>query len=412
MRIVNDFRFAVVFLVGCLCCWLPSGHAQSHRSFSVQKTAVTEKINGEVEWPGGDLGRWQGPVLIFISAAGPSDRDGWLVRALETVWADRKPLSQLADAMLREGFAVVRFDNPGVRQPPRQCREAINKLGMTQDTILRRCIETEVLRRATVENYVRSIESVVVHLKKMMPAAKKKIVLFGFSEGGVHAASIVQRGHVKVNAVISIGSPVESMASVTHWQAVERMLETLSEFDINGDGIVSNEEIEQGYRTGIGNFMNVGGWLSPSGQWDDRNKGLLLARVNTFYQAALYSVPADGTAPGKLQWVEEPNGVLIPDITDSIWNLHFFGRMVPGEVLRDHAIPSLFIWGDKDRQVGVERQMQLLRELCSKGGSIQYARFPDRHHLLSARKDLDWLETEFMPTVAKRARDFIDSNLP
>ena len=73
-------------------------------------------------------------------------------------------------------------------------------------------------------------------------------------------------------------------------------------------------------------------------------------------------------------------------------------------------IPGLFMWGDSDRQVPIDRQVRLLDKINQEGGKLFYLRFPGRHHLLSKRKDFDWLEKEFMPEIAEKVGAFVRSS--
>lgn len=396
------FGFAILLL-----SLTSTAFAAEHRQFSVAQTERTEAITGQIDWPGGKLDRWHGPVVAFVSSGNPNDRDGWLVRAMETVWADRLPLKELSNALVSEGVAVIRFDNPGVLRPQLKCRETILKAGLSADVVRHRCLDARILAGFTVEKYQRSIEAVLMHVQRVMPAARDRLVLFGFSEGLVHAASIADRGFVRLRGLVSIGSPAEPLESLTRWQAVDRMMETLSEFDLNADGIVSNSEIQEGYGRGIGNVMGIEGWFSKTGYWNAENRDVLKAELEAVY--AVFRRETDtGTEAGKLEWTSQKNGVLIPDMTDALWHLHFYGQVASAEVMHRLGIPGLFMWGGKDKQVSVPRQVKLVDELNQQGGSIRYLRFPDRHHLLSLRRDLDWVEPGFMPVIAKEVRTFLE----
>ncbi|GJJ03883.1 hypothetical protein RugamoR64_44210 [Duganella rhizosphaerae] len=399
------FGFAILLL-----SLASTAFAAEHRQFSVAQTEQTEAINGQIDWPGGKLDRWTGPVVAFVSSGSPNDRDGWLVRAMETIWADRLPLKDLSSALVSEGVAVIRFDNPGVLQPQLKCRETIFKIGLSVDVLRHRCLDARILGGFTVEKYQRSIEAVLMHVQRIMPAARNRLFLFGFSEGLVHAASIADRGFVRLQGLVSIGSPAESMETVTRWQAIDRMVETLPEFDLNGDGIVSNSEIREGYERGIGNVMGLEGWFSKTGYWTAENRDVLKTDLEAVYVQFRRDTDT-GTDAGKLEWKPQKNGVLVPDVTDALWHFHFYDQLASAEVMRRLGIPGLFMWGDKDKQVSVTRQVKLIDQLSQQGSSIRYLRFPGRHHLLSQRRDLDWLEPGFMPVIAKEVRAFLDQCL-
>jgi hypothetical protein len=65
------------------------------------------------------------------------------------------------------------------------------------------------------------------------------------------------------------------------------------------------------------------------------------------------------------------------------------------------------MWGDGDTQVSVNRQVALVDQTIKDGANIRYLRFPGRYHLLSTRQDFDWLETPFMPVIAREVSAFL-----
>jgi pimeloyl-ACP methyl ester carboxylesterase len=383
-------------------------HAGLSKEFSVAATAESAAVNGQIDWPEGRLANWKGPVLIFISPGNPIDRDGWLVRALETQWFGRSPLKTLSGELVREGVAVVRFDNPGVMSPARKCRATILKHGVSDKILRERCLDVEVLSRMTVERYVRSVELVLEKTNRMIPNAKKKVTLFGFSEGLLHAVSIVLRHRTEISSLVSIGSPAESPRTLSHWQATDRIIETFPEFDLDKDGIVTNDEIRVGYKKGIGHIASsVDAWLSPMGQWTSGDIISLRAKYERQYSEMLRNLDRPAELE-KLNWVKQGNGTWVPDITNSFWNLHLRGEITPAEVIKKHNVPSLFLWGDMDKQAGIGRQEEIVRQSVEAGAPIKTIHFPLRHHLLSRTSDTDWFEPSFAPNIAKYVRVFLD----
>lgn len=402
---------AILFCLAIsLIGWTFSVSAQQSRQFSAAPSTSIEPLRGQIDWPSGALENWDGPVVLFLSAAVPSDRDGWMVRAMETVWGDRLPLKELSAALVKEGVAVIRFDNPGVLPPQKRCRQNVLKRGITERTLRNRCMDVEVVGRFTPERYWEAIEHMLPEVQNLMPAGRDKLFLFGFSEGLMHAAVLADRGHVKPRGFISLGSPAEKMETIAHWQANGRITENLDKFDANADSVVTNEEIKQGYKTGLNNFMSVDGWLSHSGEWNSRNRYLLAKRSELYYEEIMEYF-RDVSGAGGLRWMLQANGMRVPDATDATMQFYFYGQTSPAEVMQRRRIPGLFIWGDKDRQVCVDRQVVLADRANSEGADLVYLRFPDRYHLLSKRKDFDWLEKGFMPVIAKEVSAFLSSRL-
>lgn len=403
-------RATIFALITGLMFYAVSVSAQQSREFSVVATESTDSLNGQIDWPSGALESWDGPVVLFVSAAGTSDRDGWSVRTLETVWLHRVPLRDLSAALVKQGVAVIRFDNPGVLPPHKRCRENVLKHGISEKILLQRCLDPKVLGLATPDRYWESIEQLTFQVQRLFPAVRDKLFLFGFSEGLMHAAALTDRGHIKPRGLIGLGSPAEKFESTAHWQAIERVTENLDLFDANSDGVITNEEIKQGHVAGLNNFMSIDGWLSISGQWNLRNRPLLEKSMELYYEKIM-DYYHDVYGPGGLQWMRQANGVKVPDVTEAARRFYFYGQTSPAYVMQQQKLPGLFIWGDKDTQVNVNRQAVLVDKAKSEGADIVYLRFPGRHHLLSKRKDFDWLEKEFTPVVAKEVSAFLASRL-
>lgn len=391
----------------CICF---SAGAQQSVQFSAPANQTHSLLQGQIDWPSGKLENWEGPVVLFISSGIPNDRDGWLVRAMETVWAKRTPLKELSAALVKQGIAVIRFDNPGVLSQTKRCRETIFKRGLSEQILWQNCLDLEIVSRFTPDRYVDHIEQVVFHVQDLMPAAHTRLVMFGFSEGLVHAAALADRGRVKLGGFISIGSPAEEFYSLSRWQGTDRVMETLDAFDANSDGIISNEEITRGYREGVNRFMSLSGWLSEDGYWDSKNRHLLADSVASSYDQILKDF-SEVSGAGRLDWKVQANGVRVPDMTEALWRLHFYGQTSPAKVMHRLRMPGLFLWGGKDLQVGLARQIALIDQVKGQGADIIYKRYAGRHHLLSQREDLDWLEKSFMPVVAKDVVEFLDGRL-
>lgn len=402
----NVLKSLILFLKIILSFATFSADAQQSLEFTVAAEISTDSLQGQIDWPSGKLEKWDGPIVLFISAASPSDRDGWQVRALKSVWAKRLPLKELSAALVKQGVAVIRFDNPGVLPPKEHCRQTIFTKGLTERILWQRCLDLATVAGITPNRYWETIEHMLPSLQNLVPAIRNRLFLFGFSEGLMHAAAIADREKIRPQGFISLGSPAETFESAARWQATERITEALVEFDANADGVVTNDEIKKGYKSGINNFMNLEGWLSTSGSWDSENRDLLAKDMALAYEKIL-EVFRNVSGAGALYMVAQANGVQVPEINDALWHYYFFGKTSPAEVMKRLKIPGLFMWGDKDRQVGVDRQVELIDKINREGADVAYLRFPGRHHLLSKRKDFDWLEKDYMPVLAEKVAAFV-----
>lgn len=383
------------------------------KEFSVEASDNSDSMNGQIEWPVGEVRDWDGPVIVFISSTNPMNRDGWGVRSLETVWAERSPLKDLSLALLNKNNMVVRFDNPGVLLPSKLCREKIRDEGLTEAILLDRCFDVDVLYKQTPERYVRNLEQVLAQIEKLVPAAKKQMVLMGFSEGLSHAIEIVRRGRFTPKAVVSIGSPAQPLKNLTYWQAVDRIVELMSDFDLNRDDIITTAEMKEAHANGVGSFVgNIKGLLPPNGQWKKSELWKIREIMerefkNLMIQIRKEQISLRGNKQESLQWSKNENGVAVPDITTSAINAHFLNDVDPVKVLSKHKIPSLWLWGALDKQVSAVRQRQWLMDHQTPHDKFKYIIIPGRHHLLSTKEDKDWFEIIYAEEVANFIEPFL-----
>lgn len=368
------------------------------KEFSVEASNNSDSMNAQIEWPFGEYKDWNGPVVVFISSTNPMNRDGWGVRSLETVWAERSPLKDLALALLEKRQMVVRFDNPGVLDPSKQCREKIRAEGLTDAILFERCFDLNVLQNQTPERYIKNLEEVLARIEKLVPASKKQLVLIGFSEGLSHVIEIVKHGRFRPKKVISIGSPAQSLKESTRWQAIDRIVELMEKFDLNHDGVITSEEMQAAHAIGVGSFVgNIKGLLPPNGKW---NKSELWKVRNIMEGEFKDILKKIANEQDSLQWNEGANGVLVPDITTAAINAHFTSEVDPVKVLSQYKIPGLWLWGALDQQINTSKQQQWIMDNRRHRDKFEYITIHGRHHLLSLKEDKDWFEIDYAKEVA------------
>ncbi|MGZ8338930.1 MAG: hypothetical protein ACXW2U_16805 [Telluria sp.] len=392
-------------LAGTFQFWPVSANAEPKQTFGVAKTDYSEAIHGQIDRP--DRPNRPRQLVVLIMPGAPFDRDGWTVSSGGSTWEHRYPLRDLAAALVAKGNAVLRFDNPGIFNPHRGCRAAIAKYGLKENTINGKCINGEVLARLSVERYVASVEQVITGALKLFKSSRPTVVLVGFSEGIYHATEIARRNRVRISSIVTIGSPVERFKDISHWQAVDRIVETLQEFDLNMDSKITNTEITTGFERGIGSIAPTPAvWLSPRGYWTNADLPRLRAKLETDYKQTIARV-SDAAEIEKLTYRKFENDVFVPDVTNHFWNLHFTNEMSPFDVLSEKKIPALFIWGTKDRQVRVPFQVRLVKEKAKSCCQLATIEFPNRHHMLAKNTDADWFEPKFADILATEIMKFL-----
>ena len=109
-----------------------------------------------------------GACVILISGSGPQNRDEELM--------GHKPFLVLADYLVRQGIAVLRYDDRGV--------------GMSSGDFA----------NATTEDFASDVEAAISYLQTR--GEIKSIGLIGHSEGGIIAPIVASRNHSKVKFVV------------------------------------------------------------------------------------------------------------------------------------------------------------------------------------------------------------------
>jgi hypothetical protein len=403
-------RFALLFL-SCVFLYSPRPtFAQHSEEFSLPANKAADAITGVIEWPHGPLRQWNGPIVILIPPAGPFTRDGWQAPAHLGQTQNNSPFTGLSAALRKEGIAVVRFEHPAARDPRRRCREALERGEISEFTLRTKCIDYRLIEKLTVARYRAALASMLSHIQRQIPVARKKMALFGFSEGLIHSAAIADYTSIPIAALVSIGSPAERVSSAVRWQIVGRPLEWLPQFDLDANGIITNEEIQRGYKQGVGNIMSLRLWISPEGHWDERNIDQLKSRLENTYTEILGEF-GDDKELGRLHWRFLNDSIRAPYATDSFLYHVLNDTLSTIEIMERHKISGLFLWGETDTQVSMARQLPLIEAANGRGANIQFLQYPERSHLLSRHPDEIWFEPEFAPTIAHRVRQFLDDAL-
>ena len=365
-------------------------------------------MTGQISLPHGKASDWNGDVIIVIDPMVFVNRDGWAVGSLDFSGTDWKTRGLLEESLNKENIAVVRFDNPGVYPTSMHCRENIKKSGLSNAILKESCFDDDVVSSLTHKKYLLDIENLIFTVKARLPLAKNRLILMGFSEGGIHIAHLINNLQARPKGVLMIGSPLESVSLLTKWQVVDRPIETIPLFDLNKDGIVTNEEITSAYKKGVGNFMlSVSSWLSPQGKWDKTNIGELKKRFSNEYDALVSQAMSVPDNKVTLYLTKTPEGVLIPQYTNAFNKLHFLDNLSTFDVLTESKIPTLLMYGDRDKQVRVDEQLKLSKMAKNQGANIQEIVFNGRFHGLSKERDLQLFEPGFIPEVSKRISNFV-----
>jgi pimeloyl-ACP methyl ester carboxylesterase len=115
------------------------------------------------------------PTILLLAGSGPHDRD-------ETL-AGHKPFLVLADALTRNGYAVLRYDKRGI------------------------ALSTGDYANATTEDFASDAEAAITFLKTRRDLNMKKFGIVGHSEGGIIGPMLAVRNPQQISWLVLLAAP-------------------------------------------------------------------------------------------------------------------------------------------------------------------------------------------------------------
>ena len=250
------------------------------------------------------------PAVVLISGSGPQDRDQQML--------GHRPFWVLADYLTRQGFAVLRFDDRGI--------------GKSGGTFL----------QATSLDFASDVSAAVRYLQQRSDINKAQIGLIGHSEGGL-IAPIVAQQQSGIGFLVLLAAPGLPGAEVSSWQFASML---------TARGLPQSTVV---HATAIYQSMN---------QFAAKKQQVTVAALEAHYQQLWQKLPAEV----KQQLIPLGGGQLSPDRLAELQNSWFqsFQRHDPQQWLSKIQIPTLVLYGSKDRQLEptanlamIEKSLQL-----------------------------------------------------
>lgn len=270
-------------------------------------------------------------AVIMVAGTGAFDRD---VR-LGTSGTERDLIfKDLAARFAERGLDAVRFDRRGVRYgvPPAEA------------------IDPNVTATLTTEGFSRDVEAVDDWVRSPAGLNARCVVLFAHSEGMVHVAGMAERGGAAPDLLIGMGAPLESKLAAVRWQVAGRDAYSLRMMDADGDGQVTNEEVEANWmKTPSAVFGRMEPFIQPDGVWTAEE----IAQVETV-QSGLYE-QAKAMALAQPDDAPYPS-VAAPAFSYSWWKTWFTDDRPVATLLSGWSAPMILHYGALDSQVREDRQ--------------------------------------------------------
>jgi pimeloyl-ACP methyl ester carboxylesterase len=125
-------------------------------------------------------------VVVIIAGSGPTDRDG------NSMAAGLRPYSysMLSDALVSEGFAVLRYDKRAIGRSPIPAQDVPNLV---------------------FEDYVDDLEQIASNMRQR---GFERVVLAGHSEGALVALIAAERRRVEIDGVVTLCAAGYSIDSI------------------------------------------------------------------------------------------------------------------------------------------------------------------------------------------------------
>jgi hypothetical protein len=321
----------------------------SQRDVRFDNIAARSQLAGTLSVPKGD-GRF--PAVVLISGTGHNTRD-------EDVWG-HKVFLVLADALNRNGFAVLRYDKRGV--------------GGSSGNY----------DAATTADFASDAEAAVAWLRTQPQIDPKRIGVLGHSEGGIIAPAVAAADK-RVAFVIMIAGPC-----------------------IRGDQLFV-----------LQSALTAKAYGAPDGYIAKRkafDRELYRAILSAQSESSAVDRAKVLVARGLADKIVDANeaATLAQDATTP-WERYFLAYD-PGPALAQLSVPVLVLNGSLDVQVPAKENLDAARESLKNNRNATVMELPGMNHLLQdartgAPSEYNDIEETMSPTALKIITDWLRVNV-
>lgn len=308
-------------------------------------------LAGTLTLPAGDRPH---PALVLISGSGQQNRDEELAGVL-----GYRPFATIADALTRQGVAVLRYDDRGVGQ------------------------STGDPSQATTADFAADAEAALTYLLSRPDIDPDQVGLLGHSEGAIIAAMIAAR-NPQVAFVISMAGPAVSGYD-TLLKQVERLTLAMGGTQAEADAAVQQQKA-------VLDLVVAQDWTA------------LEREVHRLVQAQVESLPqAQRDALGNIdQFVDQQTAAEVQQLR-SPWYQYFVAHDA-GVDWAQVKVAVLALFGGKDTQVDAEQNRPALEAALRQAGNqdVTVVVLPNANHLFQEAKtgapqEYASLSTDFDP---------------
>jgi len=294
-------------------------------------------LAGTLLLPAGATPEARVPAVVLVTGSGPQDRD-------ETI-AGRKPFLVLANALAREGFAVLRYDDRGT-EPMRVGKS------------------TGVFGGATLRDTSEDAAAAMAFAAQQPEIDPKRIVICGHSTGGLEAAMLLGAGRVPAGAIL-LATPAVAGASLLAQQsaAILRANHEAGKVPLTEEQIARSIELQHA--------------VIMAAATDD-----ILVQDRAAEEAVRFVLALKSPGqPVDNDTVRAAVEQALAPLTEP-WMAHFL-RYDPASDLAAAKVPVLIVYGGRDLQVAPELNAQPATDALKRSGQPQtmIVTLPTANHL-------------------------------
>ena len=293
------------------------------------------------------------PVVILISGAGPSDRDGSIL--------GHKPFWILADYLTRQGIAVLRFDKRG-------CGKS-----------------TGDFHNATTEDFASDMLAGIEYLQSRKDIDSNQIGLIGHSEGGIIAPMVALKSDKVVYLVLMAACGVNGEEMMCSWsESIEKDKGSTTE------SIDKDRKYKKELFSVIKNEKNI----------DTAAKQLRKIILN-------HKIPEG--KKDKLSSFESEAIDAEVNYLNTHW-LRYFLAYEPALALRKIQIPVLALNGELDKQILSKQNLPAISQALKEAGNQNYKaiELPRLNHIFQTCQDGSFTEyAKIEETISPMALNLI-----
>lgn len=186
------------------------------------------------------------PAVLIVNGGWFMERDGFMGGS----GTERDLVyRELSKDLVAAGIAVVRYDNRGVRcndMTMPACPDCSSELAITKH-YLEACIDADVRLSVSVQTQMDDVEDLWNACVNHSQIEAKRTLIWAHSEGCLNTVRLIGAERISPRAAIFVCTATESPVGLVRWQTVDRYVDHLMRWDDDGDGRVTEADVETHY---------------------------------------------------------------------------------------------------------------------------------------------------------------------